>query len=113
PRGAPGQARRAPADGYVGSPRVLMRAGTTELVIPTEHPELARVVGRGRARFRMRFRGAFSGALPDSLPADALVHDVSVRATPGGLTFELAVDAAAAGRRWGRSPCRGGVARTL
>ena len=108
-----GELRAAPADGYVGSPRVLVRAGTTELVIPTEHPELARVVGRGRARFRMRFRGAFSGALPDSLPADALVHDVSVRATPGGLTFELAVDAAAAGWRWELSPSRDAVTLTL
>ena len=108
-----GELRAAPTSGYVGSPRVVVRAGTTELVIPTEHPELARVVGRGRARFRMRFRGAFSGALPDSLPADALVREVSVKATPGGLTFELAVDPAASGWRWELAPARDAVTLTL
>jgi hypothetical protein len=40
----------------------------TELWIPTEHPEQARVIGRGRARFRIRLRGAFSGALPTRSP---------------------------------------------
>jgi len=94
-----GELRAAPADGYVGSPRVIVRAGVTLLTIPTEHPERARVVGRSRARFRLRLRGALSGALPDSLPDDGLLRDLRVTQSPGGLTFELAVDPAAGGWR--------------
>jgi N-acetylmuramoyl-L-alanine amidase len=103
--------RAAPALGYVGSPRVTAAAGVTELWIPTEHPELARVVGRGRSRFRLRLPGAFAGMLPDSLPDDGLVRDLSVMASPTGLTFELAVDPAATGWRSVRAP--GGDAVSL
>jgi len=105
--------RAAPTAGYVGSPRVSVYAGVTELVIPTEHPELARVVSRGRARFRMRFRGAFSGALPDSLPGTGLLRGLAVKVMPGGLAFELAVDPAAGGWRLELSPARDAVTLTL
>jgi N-acetylmuramoyl-L-alanine amidase len=98
-----GELRAAPAAGYVGSPSVDAHPGTTELLIPTEHPELARVVGRGRARFRLRLRGAFTGTLPDSLPDGGLLRDLSVSASPSGITFELAVDPAASGWRLARA----------
>jgi N-acetylmuramoyl-L-alanine amidase len=96
--------RAWPGFGYVGTPRVDVRAGVTTLWIPTEHPELVRVVGRGRARFRLRLHGAFAGVMPDSLPDDGLVRDLAVRATPTGLTFELALDPAAGGWRLERAP---------
>ena len=99
-----GELRAAPADGYVGSPSVDVRAGTTQLWIPTDHPEQARVIGRGRARFRIRMRGAFAGTLPDSLPDDGLLRDLDVKSSPGGLTFELAVDPAATGWQFERAP---------
>jgi N-acetylmuramoyl-L-alanine amidase len=99
-----GELRATPAAGFVGSPRVDARAGVTELTIPTEHPEAARVVSRGRSRFRLRLRGAFTGTLPDSLPDIGLLHDLRVAATPVGLTFELAVDGTANGWRLERAP---------
>jgi N-acetylmuramoyl-L-alanine amidase len=108
-----GVLRAAPAAGYVGSPRVVAQAGATELLIPTEHPELARVVGRGRSRFQLRLRGAFVGALPDSLPDDGLVRDLRVSSMPTGLTFELAVDPAASGWRFARAPGGDAVSVTL
>ena len=108
-----GEMRAAPADGYVGSPRVITRAGDTELVIPTEHPELARVVGRGRARFRLRFRGAFAGVLPDSLPEDGLLRNLRIQTIPGGLSFELAVDPAAGGWRLELAPSHDAVTLTF
>jgi len=95
--------RAVPTGGYVGSPRVTVGPGMTELWIPTEHPEQARVIGRGRARFRIRMRGAFSGVLPDSFPDDGLLRDLDVRSSPTGLTFELAVDPAASGWRLERT----------
>jgi N-acetylmuramoyl-L-alanine amidase len=101
--------RAAPAGGYVGAPRVSVRGSTTELLIPAEHPELARVVGRSRARFRLRLRGALAGALPDSLPEDGLLRDLGVRTMPGGLAFELAVDPAASGWRLEVAPSRDAV----
>jgi len=91
--------RAAPAAGFVGAPEILVSGGVTSLTFPADHAEDAAVVGRSRARFRMRMAGALVGALPDSLPDDALVRDVSVSATPGGVTFELAVDPAATGWR--------------
>jgi N-acetylmuramoyl-L-alanine amidase len=106
-----GELRATPAAGYVGNPRVAVRAGVTELWIPTEHPELARVVGRGRSRFRLRLRGAFAGTLPDSLPDDGLLRDLDVKASPTGLAFELAVDPAAGGWKLESSP--GGDAVSL
>ena len=108
-----GELRAAPAEGYVGSPRVIVRAGVTELTIPTEHPERARVAGRSRARFRLRLRGALSGALPDSLPDDGLLRDLRVTPSPGGLTFELAVDPAAGGWRFEQAPAGNAVSLTL
>ena len=108
-----GELRAAPAAGYVGSPRVGARAGATEILIPTEHPELARVVGRGRARFRLRLRGAFTGALPDSLPDDGLLRDLRVEASPSGVTFELAVDPAAGGWRLEQAPAGDAVSLLL
>jgi len=108
-----GELRAAPAEGYVGSPRVVVRAGATELTIPTEHPERARVVGRGRSRFRLRLRGALTGALPDSLPDDGLLRDLRVTPSPGGLTFELAVDPAARGWRLEQAPAGNAVSLAL
>ena len=108
-----GVLRAAPAAGYVGSPRVVERAGATEIVIPTEHPELARVVGRGRSRFRVRLRGAFVGSLPDSLPDAGLLRDLRLGDSPAGLTFELAVDPAASGWRFERAPAGDAVSVTL
>src|SRR5262249_55500551 len=52
------QLRVAPAAGFVGAPRVVVRGGATDLVIPSEHAEAAAVVGRSRARFRLRVAGA-------------------------------------------------------
>ena len=98
-----GELRAVPADGYVGTPRITVSSGMTELWIPTEHPEHARVIGRGRSRFRIRMSGAFAGALPDSLPDDGLLRDLDVRSSPSGLTFELAVDPAATGWRLERT----------
>src|SRR5262249_60511802 len=69
--------------------------------------------GLRRAAFRLGGRGALSGALPDSLPDDGLLRDLSVTAAPGGITFELAVDADAAGWRLERDPDAGRVTLTL
>ena len=98
-----GELRAVPTGGYVGSPRVTVATGMTELWIPTEHPEQVRVIGRGRSRFRIRMRGAFAGALPDSLPDTGLLRDLDVRSSPSGLTFELAVDPTASGWRLERT----------
>ena len=108
-----GELRAAPALGFVGSPRVVARAGVTQVQIPTEHPELVRVIARGRARFRLRLHGAFAGALPDSLPEAGLVRDVRVSASPAGLALELAVDPAANGWQLERTGSASAVTLTL
>jgi len=105
--------RVAPAAGFVGAPRVNVRGGVTEIVIPSEHAEAAAVVGRSRARFRLRLAGGLTGALPDSLPYDGLLRDVAASPAPNGLTFELAVDPAANGWRLERDPDAGRVTLAL
>ena len=108
-----GELRVAPALGFIGSPRVVAHGGVTSLVIPAEHSEGAVVVGRSRARFRLRVAGALVGALPDSLPDDALLRDLAVSLTAGGVTFELAVDPTATGWRLERDASAGGVTLLL
>ena len=107
------QLRVAPAEGFVGAPRVETHGELTLLVIPTEHAEAAAVVGRSRARFRLRVAGALAGALPDSLPQDALVRDLAASPAPGGVTFEVAVSPTAAGWLLDRNPAAGRVTLTL
>jgi len=51
--------------------------------------------------------------LPDSLPDDALLRDLAVSATAGGVTFELAVDPAATGWRLERDASAGRVTLLL
>jgi N-acetylmuramoyl-L-alanine amidase len=101
--------RVAPAAGFVGTPRVELRGGLTVLVVPSERADAAAVVGRSRARFRLRVAGGLAGVLPDSLPDAALVRDLAVSRTAEGLTFELAVDAAAMGWRLERDAVAGHV----
>jgi len=107
------QLRVAPVAGFVGAPRVVAHGGVTSLVIPAEHAEAAVVAGRSRARFRLRVAGALVGALPDSLPDDALLRDLAVSATAGGVTFELAVDPTATGWRLERDASAGRVTLLL
>lgn len=107
------QLRVAPRDGFVGAPRVETRGSSTILVIPSERAEAAAVIGRSRARFRVRMAGALVGALPDSLPDDGLVRDLAVSRSPGGVTFEVAVDGAAMGWRLERDPASGRVTLLL
>ncbi len=107
------QLRVAPRDGFVGSPRVETRGSATRIVIPSEHADAAAVMGRSRARFRLRLAGALVGALPDSLPDDGLVRDLDVSRSPGGVTFELALDAAAAGWQLERDTEAGRVSLTI
>src|SRR5262249_11842498 len=98
--------RAAPAAGFVGAPQILVRGGETSLTFPADHAEAADVGGRSRARFRPRMSRALGGALPDSLPGRARLRDVWVAATPGGVTFELAVAPAATGWRLERDGAR-------
>ncbi len=107
------QLRVAPKDGFIGSPRVETGSGVTAFVIPAERAEAAAVVGRSRARFRVRVAGALSGVLPDSLPDDGLLRDVTVTASGGAVTFELALDPSSAGYRLERDPEAGRVTVTL
>ncbi len=107
------QLRVAPKDGFVGEPRVETRGNTTTLVIPSERAGAAAVIGRSRARFRVRVAGALVGALPDSLPDDGLVRDLAVSRSPGGVTFEVAVDGAAMGWRLERDASAGRVTLLL
>lgn len=86
------QLRVAPSGGFIGSPRVETRGGVTRLVIPTGRADAAAVVGMSRARFRVRMAGGFVGGLPDSLPEDGVIRDLAVSRSPGGVTFELALD---------------------
>jgi N-acetylmuramoyl-L-alanine amidase len=108
-----GQVRVAPEAGYVGAPRVEVRGAVTVLVVPTEHAEAVAVMGRSRARFRLRLAGGLAGSLPDSLPDDALVRDMAVSQSPGGLTFELALAPSAAGWRLERDPDAGRVTLSI
>jgi N-acetylmuramoyl-L-alanine amidase len=103
------QLRVAPGGGFIGAPRVESRGSETRLVIPTGRPEAAAVVGRSRARFRVRMAGGLVGALPDSLPEDGVLRDLDASPSPGGVTFELALDAGAAGWRLERDVASGTV----
>lgn len=89
----------APERSIVGLPEVTRRDDRTVLTLSTRAAEEARVLARGRSRFRLRLPGVFAGTLPDSLPDGGLVHDVAVRAVPGGIVFEFAVAPEAKGWR--------------
>lgn len=86
------QLRVAPSGGFISSPRIDTQGGVTRLAIPTGRPDAAAVVGKSRARFRVRMAGGFVGTLPDSLPDDGVIRDLAVSRSPGGVTFELALD---------------------
>ncbi len=101
------QLRVAPGGGFIGAPSVETRGGVTRLAIPTGRPEAAAVVGRSRARFRVRMAGGLIGALPDSLPEDGVLRDLAATSSAGGVTFELALDAAAAAWRLERDATAG------
>lgn len=103
------QVRVAPLAGFVGVPRLEIDGGLTVFVVPSERAEAAAVVGKSRARFRLRLAGGFAGVLPDSLPAHGLLRDVRVSPSPGGVTFELALDRSTVGWRLEREPAAGRV----
>ncbi len=83
--------RVAPADGFVGSPRVQVVGGVTRVMFPLERAEAAEISGRSRARFRLRVPGVFSGVLPDSLPDNGFLRDLRATPAAGSVVFELAV----------------------
>ena len=88
---------RVPPEGLVRTPRVEVGAGEVRLVFPTERPEEAVVVGRGRAHFRIRFGGLFVGALPDSQPPGGLLRGARIIPVSEGSAFELALSPEATG----------------
>ena len=86
-----GRVLRVPPEGLVRAPRIEAEAGRVRVVFPTDRPEEATVVGRGRAHFRVRFGGLFVGGAPDSLPAGGLLRGARAIPATAGAAFEFAL----------------------
>lgn len=88
-----------PPGGVVGTPRLAVEGGVTRLVFPSDHPEDALVVTRGRAHFRVRLGAFFIGVLPDSFPPGGLLRGAQALPAVTGSAFEFEVAREAGGFR--------------
>jgi N-acetylmuramoyl-L-alanine amidase len=95
---------RVPPEGLVRTPRIEVTEGRVRLTFPTDQPEDAVVIGRGRAHFRVRFGGLFVGTLPETPAFAGLLRDVRIIPASEGSAFELSVAPQAQGYRVEPSP---------
>jgi len=88
-----------PPGGVVGSPHIVATEGTTSVTFACDHPEEAKMVGRGHANFRVHLDGFFAGFLPDTITGPSLVRRLRELPTASGTAFEMKVAPEAEGWR--------------
>ena len=83
--------RVAPAEGWVGAPRIANDGDATTVTLATQHPALARVISREREHFRVWLPGSASSGVPDSLPPESRLRALRRLPSAQGVLWEFAL----------------------